>query len=769
MTLLTVGLVTPDPALADELRTAFAALAAARTAPPPDDDRLLDRILRRAHHFLADLEPPAVRVELAVAPTVVALPPTALLLLDARAAGHRHLHPLLAAAAEATASRADAEAVVIAPDDLCFARPDTRGWRLYTDAHTHVARLPPPGERAAWALARALDHLQRRLEYRIGEARNRAPVALARLLHDFLRDHHFGEWTFGYLTGSPIAGFIQDLEALAHATGAACVRGPCEHSLAAGAFATWHLHHKPFVIAVSKGMMDEFKGTLQNLRNARARGFFVAVEDTPGTWYGVQSAITPEEDIRAVLAARRLACLRLHDPATFAADMAEAFASYLADEGPVVLLVSPELLGARLPETALAAIDRFPKPPPRPALDDAAIDTALDALAAELDDPTLHPIWHIGAPLGRKALRLLLELADRAGIALANTILAPGAVPDRHQGARVPHLLGTIGVYTFREAWFRFTMRDGRIDPTVRPAFLDSRISGMERPFTDSMLRQHGHVLQITEDPAHHAPFATALPLDPATFLARLAPRLTVRPETRAARLARIDHARDHAPGIVDHQRTIPMTANHFLEALGALLTHLIETRAYDYRVVVGASRIGFAAANHLPMTKVAWSGLLGRALMGDAIMALPALAYASDSHLVVCVGDGERNLVPDVLPALIENHLRGGRPLRHNVTIFYGFNNAYSMVETFLSISGASRGGMSRQSTNVNLTPPDADFTVDGLRVVQRTLVELDPEYLTEAMTTPARINLFPVLLTHNDSGDGMTLQSMRDWRYRT
>lgn len=762
MTPARIGLVTADPALADELRAGFAALDA---APPPTDGPLLDRILRRAHRFLAALDPP-VRVELAVAATVEALPPATLVFYDARATGHAHARDLLAAAEQATARRPDAETVAIAPDALCLARPDTAGWQLYADAHTHIARLPPPGERAAWALARALDHLQRRLDYRIGEARNRAPVALARLLHDFLRDHHFAEWTFGYLTGSPIAGFIQDLEALAHATGAACVRGPCEHALAAGAFATWHLHHKPFVVAVSKGMMDEFKGTLANLRNNRARGFIVAVEDAPGTWYGVQAAITPEEDVRDVLAARRLACLRLHDPATLAADIDRAFALYQADEGPVVLLVSPELLGARLPEATLAAIDRFPPAPPPPEHD--VPDAALDAIAAELADPTLYPIWHIGAPLARKALRQLLDLADRAGLALANTILAPGAVPDWHQGRRVPHLLGTIGVYTFREAWHRFTIRDGRIDPAVRPAFLDSRISGMERPFTDSMLRQHGHVLQITRDPAHHAPFATALPLDAARFITRLAPRVAVPPEVVAARRARIEAARAHAPGIVDHQRTIPMTANHFLEALGHHLAGLVEGRGHDYRVVVGASRTGFAAANHLPMTKVAHSGLLGRALMGDALMALPALAFASDSNLVVCVGDGERNLVPDVLPALIENHLRGGRPLRHNVTIFYGFNNAYSMVETFLSISGASRGGMSRQATNVNLTPPDADFTVDGLRVVQRTLVELDAEYLTEAMTEPSRINLFPVLLTHNDSGDGMTLQSMRDWRYR-
>ncbi|TXS42305.1 hypothetical protein EAO77_35540, partial [Streptomyces sp. t39] len=92
-------------------------------------------------------------------------------------------------------------------------------------------------------------------------------------------------WGLHYYTGSVVSGLIGDLEEHAARAGNPVLRGPSEHSLACGALARWQLDGAPFLIVVTSGMIDEFRGTLANLRESRARGFIVCADSSPGAWF----------------------------------------------------------------------------------------------------------------------------------------------------------------------------------------------------------------------------------------------------------------------------------------------------------------------------------------------------------------------------------------------------------------------------------------------------------------------------------------------------
>lgn len=662
------------------------------------------------------------------------------------------------------------ESCVLATRPIRYDSPVPSPFRLFAGSYARVAELSR-GAEAELVVSRVLDCIQAELVRGRSSNTSRPSVALAKLIHRFMAERYFGEWGFHYLTGSPISAFVNDLEVLASRDGVACLRGASEHSLACGAFANWRLFQRPFVIAVTKGMMDEFRGTLSNLQQSGARGFIVAADDVPETWFGAQASITPVEDIRDVLRARRLPHVLLRSTETFLEDVEQAFQLFEHAEGPLVLLATAQVLAHRVSDADAARVPVFPAlPPVEVACEEFSdLEQKFEQVVDIVNNQPLHLLWQIGSPLSKKELRLVLQIADSAGIALATSCTSPGAVPHYQQGRKVSNLLGSVGVYTFSRAYYEFLFEAGRPNHDQVVFFLKSKLSGAERPLSDATIKADFRVVQVNKNPAHLAPFAEiglAMPL--LSFLERLAARLKVEPGVHELRQRKLGAIRDrHEPDLIDAQGGLPMTTNYFMTRLGGLVERLIRERGYDFIGVNGVSRVGFSMVRNVPLVRPGFSGIYGRGLMGDALSALGTLAFTANANLLAVVGDGERNLVPDILPSLIENLLHGNKPIRDNVTVFIGCNTLYSMIETYLNLCNTSNSTHNRQAANVNLLPADGEFEFGSVRICQRLLHGFDEEYLASALTAPARVNFFPVILAHNDVGDGMTLASMNDWRY--
>lgn len=263
-----------------------------------------------------------------------------------------------------------------------------------------------------------------------------APALLAEELAAFLDERAGSAWGLHYYTGSAVSGLIADLETRSALGGNPVLRGPSEHSLACGALARWQLDEAPFLIVVTSGMIDEFRGTLANLREARARGFIVCAESPRNAWYPMQGTVHGAEDSREVLRARGMEFRYLDDPARLEDHLREAFTAYEADRGPVVLLATPEVLrvaavpvrtvrsGGETPRDSVPAAGPGPFPAdgtttrPRSRL---VIDE--DGLAPILDIVNHGPsrlLWQCGR-LGAEERDLVHDIAARAGIALADS------------------------------------------------------------------------------------------------------------------------------------------------------------------------------------------------------------------------------------------------------------------------------------------------------------------------------------------------------------
>lgn len=780
-----VCFVSPNDALAAQVRRAVASLAslascADSTTPDairttdPAPSALLNAMLARAKELFASMA----RVELRfthwrAGSECVVTPPAVggLCLVDnaalnGRDAGEQELDAL------AISSRLGGSPalVVLATTPVRYGWSGANDLRIQLSAPGKTLDLTG-GDLTEHVTSRVLDTLEAQLVRGKDVSSSRLPVALATVVHRFMAERYFDDWTFLYLTGSPISAFVNDLEVLARAQGVPCLRGPSEHSLACGAFANWRLFQRPFVIAVTKGMLDEFRGTLSNLLQSRARGFIVAADDVPETWFGAQASITPDEDMRDVLRARRLHHVLFASPDAFEEDIASAFELFERDEGPVVLLATAQMLAHRVSAAVASRVPTYrtrsagsTRPPPSDALEQN-LERAVQILNIE----PVHLLWQVGSTLQKKELRLLLSIAEKAGIALANGCISPGAVPHYHEGARVPHLLGGVGVYTFTRSYYDFLFEGGKPRPDQVLFFLKSKLSGAERPLSDAKLAADFRVVQVNRNAAHLAPFAElglCMPL--LAFLERMQARLDVAPRVRELRLQRLNALDASADqNIAEAEASLPMTTNYFMNRLGKLVDRLIREQTYDFIGVNGVSRVGFSMVRNVPLVRAGFSGIYGRGLMGDALCALGALAFMAGTNLLAVIGDGERNLVPDWMPALIENILHGNRPLTHNVTLFVGCNARYSMIETYLNLCGVGAATGNRQAANVNVLPADAEFTIAGVRIRQRLLTSFDEEWLASAIQEPACVNVFFMVLAHNDAGDGMTLASMRDWRY--
>ncbi|MEH1014430.1 hypothetical protein V6U90_15115 [Micromonospora sp. CPCC 206060] len=586
-----------------------------------------------------------------------------------------------------------------------------------------------------------------------------AERTLGAALHAFLTDRAGNRWGLHYYTGSVVAALIEDLERRARDTGNPVLRGPSEHSLAAGAMARWTLDGAPYLIVVTSGMVDEFRGTLANLRQAGARGFIVVADSFPDRWYPFQGTVHTDEDTREVLRARRIPAVYLNRTADLATDLAEAFAAYDAAEGPVVLLATPSVLESSAPP---------PPVPPRPAPVTRPVtvvaDDALTPVVRLLNETPATLFWQVGAA-DPDEVELVHAVAREVGAALGDSLARPGTVSAYRDGRPVEEYLGTLGMYGFSGRVFDYLHRDGRLRPRDEQYlfFLGSRISEVCSPFSERALTRQLRTVQVTANPAHLAPFAThAVPARVGDFLRAVRDRLDVDPQVLALRRQAIRAATD-VPDPLALLPSRPMSVNYFLHRLNAVIEQLIRYEDYRYTGVYDVGRGGAAAVRNLVRTGPGFSGWYGRALMGDALQAIPTIALTRDDNVLAFVGDGAAALVPDIMPSLIQQLCVEGHRLRGNLSIFRLCNGGHSIIRTYREArAGAPTGN---QTTVLNLIDDDWYRVFGTTPVTHRRLDDVDDVLLRAELTRPGAVNLYTVLLAHNNEGDGLSLLSARSW----
>lgn len=586
------------------------------------------------------------------------------------------------------------------------------------------------------------------------------PATLATALTRFLTEDAGQSWGLHFFTGSIVSKLIQDSTAIARRAGNTVLRGPNEHSLACGALARWQLEAAPFLLIATSGMANELKGTLANLRDSQARGFIVFGENEPGTWQPFQGTMHEHEDSRAVFQAHGLQCFYLTDPDRLTQDLTAAFRAYQHRRGPVMLLVSPSVL------RHTGDIDP-PKITPARGRARAGDDT-IEAIAALLNHEPSSILWQCGK-LDETERDLVHDLARRAGIAIVDSLGRPGTVARYRNGHVVDEYLGTMSLYGCSPEVWSFLHPDGRLLPYDQHAlfFLKSRIQDLATPFAEKALHERARVVQVTDTESHIAPF-TDIPVieELYSLLRRLAARLDPEEHVVRARREAIARARLAGRDPLAQVPSIPMSHEYFFSRLNEVLTGLIVGHGYDYTGFYDVGRGGVSAVRNLVRTRPGFSGWYGRALMGDALLAIPSVALSDSANVLGFIGDGAANLVPSILPSLAQQlHYESAR-LEGNVSIFFLLNGGFSIIRSYRELQHAATA-----DAQMSLLTPVAspwqqtwgDVTVNHERVTT-----VDQEHLAKRLLEPATVNLFSVYLAHDNEGDDIMPLSRKNWRMR-
>jgi thiamine pyrophosphate-dependent acetolactate synthase large subunit-like protein len=588
-------------------------------------------------------------------------------------------------------------------------------------------------------------------------------VGMATEIVRFMIERHGSDWLNFYYTGSVVSSLINSFEAEAAAHGVVVLRGPSEHSLACGAMANWQLYRKPFVIIVTSGMIDEFKGTIANLREARAQGFIICAENRPDQWFAFQGTISRDEDTRDVLAARRIPYLFIDDANRLQQDLISAAEKYDEGKGPVVLLVTPAVLEA-------SGTLQVPFPPaPHPKLrQEAELRTQvfLEEVVEIINGGPDRLLWQCGR-MDEEELELTLSIAKRAGVALVDSLAHPGSVPKFHKGERVANYLGTLAVYGYGPRVYSFLHTHDKINSPSEQYlfFLKSKLSQISTPFSGARLERKLKIVQVTNNPDHVSPYTNyPLVLDYREFLKYVDEHLEVPPELLERRNQIIASEPDTPSDVLSRVPSMPLSPNFFFNRLNELVEKLILERGYEYTGLYDVGRCGISAVRNVARTRPGFSGWYGRALMGDALQATLSVAFTSPTNVLAFIGDGAKALVPDVLPSLIENAMCYPDRLNKNITIFYFINGGHSVINSYQERFLFNR--TSRQMRLVNILHEDWEDEINGLQVRSRTLHGFDSSLLASALLQHGRINLFSVLVSHNNEGDGLSLYTATGWQ---
>jgi thiamine pyrophosphate-dependent acetolactate synthase large subunit-like protein len=586
------------------------------------------------------------------------------------------------------------------------------------------------------------------------------PSAIADSIADFLTAQAGSDWGLHYYTGSGVATFIDDIEQRAIRNGNPIVRGPSEHSLACSALARWTLDGAPFAIVATSGMHEEFRGTLANHVAVRTKGFIVCCDSRHDQWHPFQGTIHRTEDSRPSLLARGFPVVHIARSDDIARGLAAAFAAYSADRGPVMVIAPRDVLQTNitldeLPETAVVAATRA----------EVVRSDEVEQLSTLLNSAYRRLLCQVG-PLNNSAKDLLYELARKSGIGLADSVAQPGTVSRYHNGHTIDEFLGTLSMYGYSARVYEYLYEEGALRPSSEQSvmFVGTQIPQIDTPFSEAALRQLAPI-QITEREIDRAPFAgLSIVGDIEGVLRTLHDRVDVDPEVLTFRREAITSTRDSDGDVIGLLPILPMTTNYFFRRLRGVLEDLIRQEDYRYVGVYDIGRAGLTAVNSLPRTGPCVSGWFGRGLMGDGLMALPGILTRRDDNVISFTGDGAVAMTPDIVPTLVQQIEVDHSAFRRNLTIFRFVNGSHSVIRTYRE--GVKPSAVSGQTGVLSFTPKNYQYQFGSLTVRHRRIARFDDVAFAEQLQEPETINLYSVIMGHNNEGDGLSRFSSLGWQ---
>jgi thiamine pyrophosphate-dependent acetolactate synthase large subunit-like protein len=587
-------------------------------------------------------------------------------------------------------------------------------------------------------------------------------VTLGEALSDFLIAEAENDWALFYYTGSVISSLIDSLEQKLGSRGIPCLRGPSEHSLACGALAQWGLWGKPSLVIVTSGMLDEFKGTLANLRDAAVPGFIVCAENRPDQWFAFQGTISAAEDIREVLTAKRIPFVYLENVEALPDNLETAFELYRAGRGPVVLLATQQVLESTAP------LNRPPGTAPdiRKTSTDTGWRSQLESVIHILNHEEVRLLWQCER-LDSSESRLVREIAGACGAAVVDSLTHPGSVSKFQNGQLVKNYLGTLGLYGFSDAVHRFTHTNGQLNSKESQCFffLNSQVPQVATPFSRATLQNRMRIVQITSSPDNFCPWAEVkMAVNVKDFLLAIRERLNVEPHILAMRNDAIEKCVGTPSDITSQLPIVPMQPSYFLSKLNQIIEDKILREGFRYVGIYDVGRCGISAVRNVSRTDPGFSGWYGRALMGDALMAVPSVAVTSKLPVIAFVGDGAKALVPDILPSLIESAGKMPERFAPNITVFYFINGNHSLIESYQAFQSRVAG---RQMQLINLLAPETDEIHGGIHFRHFTLDHFNENVVRSALLEDHCVNILSVIVDHNNRGDGLSLLMPLSWEY--
>jgi thiamine pyrophosphate-dependent acetolactate synthase large subunit-like protein len=586
------------------------------------------------------------------------------------------------------------------------------------------------------------------------------PSVIADAIADFLTVQAGSDWGLSYYTGSGVATFIDNIEQRAIRNGSPVVRGPSEHSLACSALARWRLDEAPFVIVVTSGMHDEFRGTILNHIAVRTRGFIVCSDSRPDQWHPFQGTIHRTGDSRPSLFARGFPVVYISDPSEIGSGLAEAFAAYSAGDGPVMVIAPREVL----------QVSAVPEDLPRPSVPETARAEAVrsdevEQIAAVLNSAPRRLLCQVG-PLADGALDLLHTLARKAGIALADSVTQPGTVSRYHRGAVVDEYLGALSMYGYSTRVYQYLYSGMTLrKPTEQSLmFIGTPVPEIDTPFSDSALAWL-EPIQIISKKIDLAPFTRLSAVgDIEGVLRALLARLDVDPAVLALRRAAIASTSDSVDDVIGLLPVLPMTVNYFIRKLRAVVDGLIRQEDYRYTGVYDIGRAGLAAVNGLPRTGPGVSGWFGRGLMGDGLMSLPGVLTRREGNVLSFTGDGTAAMVPDILPALVQQVVADRSAFTGNLSVFTFINGSHSVIRSFRE--NLEPSAVSGQTGVLSFTPEDYQRQCGPLAIRHRRVLRFEDVPFADQLTERDTINLYSVITGHNNEGDGLGPLAATSWQ---
>lgn len=583
---------------------------------------------------------------------------------------------------------------------------------------------------------------------------------MADAIADFLTAQAGSRWGLGYYTGSGVATFIDDIEQRAIRGGNPIVRGPSEHSLACSALARWTLDSAPFAIVATSGMHEEFRGTLANHVSVRTKGFIVCCDSRLDAWHPFQGTMHRTEDSRPSLLARGFPVIHIPRSADIEQGLADAFAAYSAEKGPVMIIAPRDVL-----QTTLELSEPIAAAKVEPPRVEVVESPEVDQLVTLLNTARRRLLCQVG-PLSAAGQELMHSLAKKAGIGLADSVAQPGTVSRYRGGRTVDEYIGTLSMYGYSARVYEYLFQDGALRPADEQSvlFVGTQIPQIDTPFSDITLRQLAPI-QITQREIDRAPFTgLGIVADVEGTLRALHERLDVDPEVLAYRRAAIESTHDSDGDVIGLLPVLPMTTNYFFRRLRGVLDGIIREDDYRYVGVYDIGRAGLSAVNSLPRTNLSFSGWYGRGLMGDGLMALPGILTRREENVISFTGDGTAAMVPDIVPALVQQVAVDRSAFRRNLTVFRFVNGSHSVIRTYRE--SVKPSGVSGQTGVLTFTPEDYEQRYGQLTVRHRRVTNFEDVPFAQQLQEADTINLYSVMVGHNNEGDGLSRFSSLGWQ---